>query len=1026
MKNIDTVHLETILSNIVLNSNDSIPTDEELEALGLKGHLEIFKKLFGIEEKLSSKEIKNIFELIDTTDFILLKQIFHLILQKSSYSPKGLYDEYHKLMGKIPFPLSKLNYVYTTEIADDMQVLELFFKDYILLENKIQEVSEKTQGDPEDITIQIPFDIKAYNLEKKYPKKPIKIIKRLFSDKRELIIPVFKMVLANELKRLKVKFKGLLVSFFYFNDTPESMNELRNDGFFFDDIKELYDSKLEQFRRATEKGEIRKFIILHGYYISQKNKIDFDWTKEFKIRDKNQKRIPCKISHNRTYFNKFPIEIESEVELQGILKVDYNYKKKAKTRKITKKYIEVIDIKIIDNFKVVNYCIGTRYSEVDWLMNTREGLSLVTYSEKKGRSEEILEIKILRCPLILIDVYKGQNERLYEIKVNGELIVKPKKDLIEELDERNQIINKNLVHKAVSQILEETIKINNLKTKPMYNTIGIFLDEKKNFVIVYEDNENHRIVGENDIQAEIIDLIRERELDKEGKLAKVFFEISHNPTLSQNVRLSLLGFSAIHPFFHSISNKIEFFPLLFLIGVHGSGKTTSLEIFMNLLFGTILKTSDDVGSMPRLTKFLTESMFALNIDDMNKLLEDHMGFLKSYATRRGSRKRMDNQKIIKEQMYASICGSANTNEFLIQKDDQAFRIRCIIHYLKTRISHNANKVLLRKFDKNYERIKESNLIFGFYLLSNAFEYIDQEVPGKMNQLQKLLKLYKNIYEKIDEVIEKNNVKISDIRRLKLYSLLYLGWQFWDYTFKSKGLKSDLLEEVLNLENDVFLNYIKELEKAEQELNLEIFNRILEFFRQDPSYGNNKCISKDEIKNNITIVTTKFITNYDKWARERGYPSLGSLKKLGELQSELLNREIQPTTLTYHNSTTNWKGKGHALLFYDKEIIILRNNGFINQKEIDDDFTQEPSGKIDMDRIFVGESRTNLNRLETLTTRLKEIFEENSQVSLNKENIIQILELEENLDTEYIENALKEMIREGTLYEPKKEFIKWVE
>jgi replicative DNA helicase Mcm len=85
---------------------------------------------------------------------------------------------------------------------------------------------------------------------------------------------------------------------------------------------------------------------------------------------------------------------------------------------------------------------------------------------------------------------------------------------------------------------------------------------------------------------------------------------------------------------------------------------------------------------------------------------------------------------------------------------------------------------------------------------------------------------------------------------------------------------------------------------------------------------------------------------------------------------------------------------------------------------------ETSGKIDMDRIFVGQSRSNLNRLETLMNRLKEIFDENNWRSLDKNNVIQILELEENLDKKFIENALQELIKEGTLYEPKSSFIKF--
>lgn len=85
---------------------------------------------------------------------------------------------------------------------------------------------------------------------------------------------------------------------------------------------------------------------------------------------------------------------------------------------------------------------------------------------------------------------------------------------------------------------------------------------------------------------------------------------------------------------------------------------------------------------------------------------------------------------------------------------------------------------------------------------------------------------------------------------------------------------------------------------------------------------------------------------------------------------------------------------------------------------------ETTGKIDMDRIFVGQSRSNLNKLETLMNRLKEIFEENDWKALEKSNVLQILELEESLDKKFIESALEELIKEGTLYEPKGNQIKF--
>lgn len=83
-----------------------------------------------------------------------------------------------------------------------------------------------------------------------------------------------------------------------------------------------------------------------------------------------------------------------------------------------------------------------------------------------------------------------------------------------------------------------------------------------------------------------------------------------------------------------------------------------------------------------------------------------------------------------------------------------------------------------------------------------------------------------------------------------------------------------------------------------------------------------------------------------------------------------------------------------------------------------------TGKFDIDMILAGQPRTKINKLMRLMDRLREIAEENEWKALEMDSIIQILELEENLDKEFIKNSIKEAVREGTLYEPKTNFIKF--
>ena len=57
-------------------------------------------------------------------------------------------------------------------------------------------------------------------------------------------------------------------------------------------------------------------------------------------------------------------------------------------------------------------------------------------------------------------------------------------------------------------------------------------------------------------------------------------------------------------------------------------------------------------------------------------------------------------------------------------------------------------------------------------------------------------------------------------------------------------------------------------------------------------------------------------------------------------------------------------------------------------------------------------------------KLKEIFESNNWRALEKQSVIQILSLEEGLDEQFIKSALDELVKEGTLYEPKNNLIKF--
>jgi replicative DNA helicase Mcm len=95
-----------------------------------------------------------------------------------------------------------------------------------------------------------------------------------------------------------------------------------------------------------------------------------------------------------------------------------------------------------------------------------------------------------------------------------------------------------------------------------------------------------------------------------------------------------------------------------------------------------------------------------------------------------------------------------------------------------------------------------------------------------------------------------------------------------------------------------------------------------------------------------------------------------------------------------------------------------------RRYLEDTGYDEATGKIDMDRILVGQSRSSITKLDKLLNRLKEIFEENNWQALERKNVIEILELEEELDEKWIKDAIEELVKEGTLYEPRNNFLRF--
>ncbi len=82
-----------------------------------------------------------------------------------------------------------------------------------------------------------------------------------------------------------------------------------------------------------------------------------------------------------------------------------------------------------------------------------------------------------------------------------------------------------------------------------------------------------------------------------------------------------------------------------------------------------------------------------------------------------------------------------------------------------------------------------------------------------------------------------------------------------------------------------------------------------------------------------------------------------------------------------------------------------------------------TGKFDVD-MLLGQPRTKYNKLQKILDRLKELFEDNGGQALEKNSVIQIIELDPKMDKDYVDKVINELIKNGTLYCPKPSQIKF--
>ncbi|GAG75911.1 unnamed protein product, partial [marine sediment metagenome] len=282
--------------------------------------------------------------------------------------------------------------------------------------------------------------------------------------------------------------------------------------------------------------------------------------KIFSLKDKNDNIIPCKIIDNVEFFEDSQLDMETSIEVQGILKLEEVKDREGKTK--TQRYLEVIDIKALKRFENISIIIGNYFNGIKELQSTEQGLIVYRHTEK-----DIYSNKVLDGPIALLDIYDGESDRYYEVELDGVTICKNKKDLISyiENDTNLSFVSGRDLRDFVSIILRGYEIQKNLKPKLMFNACGVFKTIKDEIVIVHPGQKDMgiKLYGENDFQIDVIERLKKVGIDEKGDLTKVYFDLIHLDTIPFKNMVITIGYYAISPFFYALKDYLDIFPNLY-------------------------------------------------------------------------------------------------------------------------------------------------------------------------------------------------------------------------------------------------------------------------------------------------------------------------------------------------------------------------------------------------------------------------------------------------------------------------------
>jgi replicative DNA helicase Mcm len=210
-------------------------------------------------------------------------------------------------------------------------------------------------------------------------------------------------------------------------------------------------------------------------------------------------------------------------------------------------------------------------------------------------------------------------------------------------------------------------------------------------------------------------------------------------------------------------------------------------------------------------------------------------------------------------------------------------------------------------------------------------------------------------------------------------------------------------------------------------------QMAEFILQSAMMDPEEFLEDSEKSNKMVApISTDLLTKYIKYARKNYFPKLSEEAKERikqfylDLRGQYKKEDAIVSILARNLEALVRMSEAYAKMALRDTVIKEDVDEIIKlfKRFLKDTGYDKETGKFDVDMILMGQPRSKTNKLTRVYDRLKELFEENQWKALEKKNVIQIIELDENIEKSFVKNAIEEAIKEGTLYEPKPNEIKF--